>query len=174
MKRGHLFLLISALAASLPAVADERLFLQVPAAIAPTAPMPDAIRKECAVDQLVAAQTLLAMNKRISGVQAVEDPALAGGGNLVELSVMAANGEGGGGFTGPKSMTVRAILKKNGVTVATTLFTRTSGRGMTTGFLSGTCSVMDRIAGALGKDVAVWLTRDVGTQAGITAGKTAD
>lgn len=174
MKRGHLFLLIPALAASLPAVADERLFLQVPAAIAASAPMPEAIRKECALEQLVASQALAAMSKRISGVQAVNDPALAGDGNVVELLIMAANGEGGGGITGQKSMTVRANLKKNGATVATSLFTRTSARGTMMGVFNGTCSVMERISAALGKDVGVWLTRDLGAQAGIMAGKTAE
>lgn len=173
MKRSHVLFLLPALVASLPSFADDRIFLQVPAIIDAAAPMPDAVRRECGLEQLMASQALAAMNKRIRGVQAIENPALAGDGNVVELTIMAGFGAGGGGITGSKSMTVRANLKKNGATVATTLLTRESSRGFMGGMLTGTCSVFERIAGALGKDVAVWLSRDLGAQAGVMPRKAA-
>ena len=170
MKRMQLFFLMPVLMAALPAVADERLFLQVPALIDAAAPIPEAVRKECALETLMASEALAAIGKRMGAVQAIEMAEQAGDAPRVELTIMAAFGEGGGGITGPKSMTIRANLKKGGVTLATTLLTRESSRGFMGGMLTGTCSVFNRISAALGKDVALWLSRDA-TLAAAAAGK---
>lgn len=164
MKRGHLFLLISALAASLPAAAVENLFVQVPAVFETNARIPGNIKRECAVDTLLGNQALAGISARISAVQAVAQPEQAGSANLVVLTILSADGFGGGGWSGPKSMTIRADLMNNGVSLATTTLTRDSKGGLFGG-MSGTCPIFDRISVALGKDVAKWLVRGAAAQA---------
>ncbi len=168
MKRGHLFLLISALAASLPAVADDSLFVQVPAVFEANARIPANIKRECAVDTMLGNQALAGISNRFGTVRAVDKPEQAGGANLVVLTILSADGFGGGGWSGPKTMTIRADLMQNGVSLSTTTFSRASKGGMFGG-MTGTCPIFDRISVALGKDVAKWLVRSGGAKAASAA-----
>ncbi len=70
-------------------------------------------------------------------------------------------------------MTIRAEMLKGGAVVGTTVLTRSSSGGVFGGF-KGTCSILDRVAGALGKDVAVWLARGPSGQQGKADGASAD
>lgn len=159
MKRSYLFFLIPALVAPLTAAADERIFVQVPAMIDAAAPIPEAVRKECGVEMLIGSHALSAISRRNKDVQAVAAPEQAGDGKLVRLTVVAAFGHGGGAWSGPKQMTIRADLVKGGATLGSTLLTRASSRGSFGAMGFGTCNILNRVATALGKDVAVWLAK---------------
>jgi len=57
-------------------------------------------------------------------------------------------------WSGRKSVGVRVDLRKGEALVGTTFLTRSSKRGAV-----GTCALLDRVVRALGKDIAVWLSR---------------
>jgi hypothetical protein len=158
MKRASLFLSISALVAPLPAVAQDKVFVQVPAIISPSAIIPSAVKEKCGVDALLGDAALSAIGKRYPSVQAVTAPEQAGGGTFVQLTVVSVDALGGGAWSGEKSMTIKADIVKGGVVAGTTLLTRGSKGGAFAGF-KGTCSILERVAGALGKDVASWMWR---------------
>lgn len=158
MKRASLFLSISALVAPLSAVAQDSVFVQVPAIISPSARIPAAVREQCGVDTLLGDSALSAIGKRYPSVHSVTAPEQAGGGTFVQLTVISVDGYGGGGWSGPKTMTIKAEILKGGAVAGTTVLTRASKGGIF-GPVKGTCSILERVAGALGKDVATWMWR---------------
>lgn len=165
--------LISALAIPLAASANEPLFLQVPAMLDPSAPIPTAVRNECALEMLLGNYALSAIDRRIGSVQSVTAPEQAGIDKIVQLTIISVHGFGGGAWSGSKSMSVRADIKKGGATVGSTVFTRSSRGGAFGGF-SGTCAILDRVAGALGKDVAAWLSRGLAARPSESDSKVAE
>ena len=165
VKPANLILLMSALLLPLSATADDRVFVQVPAMIAPEASIPNAVRSQCAVDTLVGNYALSAVGKRFPSAQAASAPDQAGVATFVKLTVVSVVGFGGGSWSGPKAMAIRAEILKGGAVVGSTLLTRSSSGGMFGGF-KGTCSILDRVAVALGKDVAAWVARGPGAQPG--------
>jgi hypothetical protein len=159
MKRLYFCAVVSAaLVAPLQTFAGEPLFLQVPVLIDPSAPIPMAVKAECGVDMLLGNYALSAIGRREGSLLSVAKPEQAGADKLVQLTILSVHGFGGGAWSGPKSMNIRADLKKGGTTVATTVLSRSS-RGGVFGGMSGTCAILDRVAAALGKDVATWLAR---------------
>ena len=165
MKYASVCLLIPALMAPLSAAAEERVFVQVPAMIDPAAAIPTAVRSQCAVDTLMGSYALSAIGKRVPAVQAAATSAQAGGDTFVQLTVLSVMGFGGGSWSGPKSMTIRAEVLKGGAVVGTTVLSRSSSGGAFGGF-KGTCSILERVAVTLGKDVSGWLARGPSGQAG--------
>jgi len=145
-----------ALAMPVAASANERLFLQIPAMLDPSAPIPAAVRDECSLEMLVGNYALSAINQRIGFVQSVSAPEQAGNDKLVRLTIIFVHGYGGGTWSGSKSVRVRADIIVGGATVDSTVLARSSRGGL---MPAGTCAVLDRIAAALGKDLAVWLSR---------------
>jgi hypothetical protein len=144
------------------AVAKENYFLQLPVAVDPATPIPEAVKNECAVEMLIGNYALSEIGKRAGTVQSVAEPGPVGDGKTVQITILAVRGWGGGAWTGPKSMTIRVDLKNGEALAGTTVLRRNSSGGMFGGF-SGTCTILDRVAGALGKDVAVWLARGAQT-----------
>lgn len=132
--------------------ASERLFVQVPAILDPAAPIAAAVKRECGVESLVGNHAL----KSIGSARST-DTDQVGANKLLKLTILSVHGAGGGGWSGPKSMTVRADLLQGGQVVRTTVLQRSSTGGVFGG-MSGTCAIMERIAVALGKDVSVWLS----------------
>jgi hypothetical protein len=166
-------LLISALAAPLAASANERLFLQVPAILDPSAPIPAAVKNECALEMLLGNYALSAIDQRVGSVQSISTPEQAGTGKVVQLVILSAHGVGGGAWTGSKSISIRVDIRKEGAIVGSTVLTRSSGGGVFGGVM-GTCAILDRVAKALGKDVAVWLSRTQPIESGPKAAEPPD
>ena len=157
MKHLSAALTIFALVMPPVAFANERLFLQIPAMLDPSAPIPTAVKNECALEMLLGNYALSAIGQRIGSVQSVSAPEQAGVDKVVQLTIISAHGFGGGGWSGSKSASIRVDIKKEGTIVGSTVLTRSSLG--TVGMFGGTCALFDRIARALGKDVAVWLSR---------------
>jgi hypothetical protein len=80
----------------------------------------------------------------------------AGNGKVLKVTIVNVVGVGGGAYSGPKSMTVRADLLQSGKVIATTTKERTSGGGAFGG-MKGTCAIFGRVAKTLGSDVATWV-----------------
>jgi hypothetical protein len=155
-------------AASAPG--DEKLFVQVPAAYDPGAPVTDAVKRECGIESLVGNRVFEAIRERYPEAAATPNPPQDSKNKFLQLTVLAAEGGGGGGWTGQKLITVRAELLQNGRTVGVTAVRRSSsGIG---GLYSGTCGLMDRAATAVAKDIAAWLPKV--TKGGKVASATTD
>ena len=158
MKRTYLFLLISSLIAPLSAFAEESIFVQVPALIDPAAPIAAKVKSECGVEMLLGNHTVSAMSKSGASIKSAATPEEAGLDQFVQLTILSAQGFGGGAWSGPKSITVRAELRQGGKAIDSTILTRATNGGAFAGF-KGTCSMFERVTVALGKDVAAWVAR---------------
>ncbi len=77
-------------------------------------------------------------------------------GRVLELTITEVYAPGGGAWSGPKSMTVKGVLRQNGAEVGNFTARRYSGGGMFAAY-KGTCSIVGRCAKAIGKDIAQWL-----------------
>jgi hypothetical protein len=141
---------------ALPASAADRLLVQVPAILEPGAPIAEAVRAECAVDKLVGHHVFDQVALHAPAAEPVVTLIHDGPESFLKLSILSVHGVGGGSWSGAKSMTLRVQLLEKGRHVAMTVVQRNS-RGGPLGGVSGTCAIMERIAVALGRDVAKWL-----------------
>lgn len=165
MKRIILPLACALAFTTLPTFAKEPLFVQVPAAFDPSAPIPAAVKNECAVDMLLGNHALSAVGKSGFPAQSATSQEQAGKDKFVQLTVLSVHGFGGGAWSGAKSMAVRADLKQGSSTLRSTVLSRSSTGGAFSAF-KGTCEILDRVAVALGKDVAKWVSQPTGAPQG--------
>lgn len=156
MQRATLFFLMSALVAPLSAVAEDSVVVQVPAIISPSAPIPAAVKEQCDVGTMLSQNVLSVISKRYPSAQAVASAEQAGAATLVQLTVLSVDGYGGGVFSGNKSITIKAEVLKGGASVSANVFMREGSGGIVT---FATCSLLEKAARALGKDVLKLLVR---------------
>src|SRR5574341_1459056 len=139
------------------ALAQDKVAVLVPAVLDPNAPIGDAVKRECGVETSVGSQVLARVSERYPAAEQISNPNQAGPDRVVlKITLVAVIGAGGGGWSGTKSISIRAEALQGSKVVATRTMTRQSGGGVFGG-VSGTCPIMDRIAAALGRDVAAWL-----------------
>lgn len=155
-------------AGGLHAHANERLLVQVPAALDPTAPINAAVRSECNVQALVGNHVFSEVKQRWPGAEAAASPRDTGGAKALRLTIVSVRGVGGGAYSGPKSMNLKVELTQNGKVMQSTVLHRDSFGGVFGG-MKGTCSIFERVAVALGKDVAAWLSAGAMAGAGRSA-----
>ncbi|HET6827747.1 MAG TPA: hypothetical protein VFH35_03635 [Ramlibacter sp.] len=139
----------------LPALAAETLLVEVPARLDKSAPITEAARMECQIPALVGNHVLGDLQARMGmGVSALQGAEPASG-KVLRLTVLSARGVGGGSWSGPKFLTVRADLVEGGKVLGGFTAHRGSRGGMWGG-MTGTCPIFERIAVALGKDIGSW------------------
>src|SRR5574342_1003867 len=134
--------------------AQERLLVQVPAVLDPSAAVIDTVKRECSLESTLGNWVLESVSAKVPG-----SAALAGGaqkGKVLKVTIVNVFGAGGGAWSGPKSMTVRADLMQSGKVIASTTKQRSSGGGAFGG-MKGTCAIFGRVMKALGADVAAWV-----------------
>jgi hypothetical protein len=136
--------------------AEERFLIQVPAVYDAAAPVTDAVKRECAIESLIGNHVFMQVSASFPKSLQVQSPGKGDREKYLMLTVLAVQGVGGGAWSGGKSITLRADLLQEGKTVSTKVLSRGSRGGAFGGF-SGTCQIMERIAGALGRDTAFWL-----------------
>jgi hypothetical protein len=156
MKRSYLLLLLSALAASPSVYAKEPLRILMPAKVYEAGIVPQAVA-ECGIANHLASTALAAIVKHGFEATPVATVEEAGNEKVVVLTIMMAQGFGGGGWSGAKSMVVKASLRQGGVSLASKEFRRTTHT--LGGMFSGTCPMFQKVAESIGGDTAVWLKR---------------
>ena len=156
--RNMLLFLSGALAIAVAPVlhADDKLFVQVPALLDSNAPIAEAVKRDCRVEALVGDQVFLRVKERFPGAEQISDSGKSRPDRTLKVTIVGVLGAGGGAWSGSKAITIRAEVVQNAKTIANTTLTRQSGGGAFGG-LKGTCSIMERIAVTLGKDVAAWV-----------------
>lgn len=132
--------------------ASAKIQVQVPAVLDRGAPITETIRNECYVEQLVGDKIFQKVKEKNSDAMQLTQPGQAGSDPFLKLTLLAVDGEGSALLGSNKHINVRVDLLVNGQTIATKEFMQgSSAMGLRS------CSVMDSLADALGKDIAAWL-----------------
>jgi len=135
--------------------AQEKILVQVPAVLDAGSGVGDAIKRDCALESLMGSHAFESVSKKFPGSARVEK-ADGEQGKVLRLTITSVVGAGGGAWSGPKTMTVRADLLESGKVIASTVKSRSSGGGAFGG-MKGTCQIFERVMKTLGADVAAWL-----------------
>lgn len=137
------------LAAWVPLVhAEEPLRVMLPIRYEDSASVRQAIKDQCTLEADL--QATLEAQLQKTGFTPVNDVSQ---GRVLKVTILAADGYGGGAFSGPKSMLIRAEVFEGGVSQRKTTLSRQARAGS----FAGTCGMLSRCAESLGKDVAKWL-----------------
>src|SRR5262245_12389758 len=134
-------------------VLAQQLQVVVPATIAPGAPYAQTL-STCNPEKMMGDHAVAALGRRFPATVGVGTA--QPGVRTVTLTLMSVQGAGGGGWSGSKSMSVRAEVLEGGKAVAAQTFTRNSSGGALGG-VSGSCPIIERIAKALANDITVWM-----------------
>jgi hypothetical protein len=138
---------------------QEKLLIQ--AVLDPKVSVVDSVKRECGLDTMVGDWVLESVGKKYPGSAKLHQGDSAGNGKVLKVTIVNVVGVGGGAYSGPKTMAVRAELLQSGKVLATTTKERSSGGGAFGG-MKGTCQIFGRVAKALGSDVAGWLPGAMG------------
>jgi hypothetical protein len=139
--------------------ADQTIAVVVPALLDANAAISGKVKQECEIDVKLGNQVYQSVSEKYPGAEQIPSSSqIASDRNVVRVTVVGALGAGGGAWSGPKSITIRADLLQGSKVIDTKTLSRQSGGGAFGGF-KGTCGIMDRITVALGRDVASWLPR---------------
>jgi hypothetical protein len=111
--------------------------------------VPDAVKAECGLEAKIAEY----VKGSASGFEKVSMGAAKG--KSLDMKITGLLATAGGGFSGPKSVTVSGTLRQGGKVTGTFTAQRYSGGGAFGG--GGTCNILDRCAKAIGKDIGAWL-----------------
>lgn len=136
--------------------ASDALYVQVPVSMTSNATMPEAVKRECDIPMLLGNYIYNAVKLVYIDSEKTESESTISEGNLLKISIITVKGWGGGSWSGRKSISIKADLINNNEILTSTILKRASNGGVFGGF-KGTCSILDRVAGALGKDTAKWV-----------------
>lgn len=146
---------VFAVALATPAFAADRVVLLAPVTYTQDSSIVQKVKDECRPEEQVARAMSSALNKKYGGGSPISSETEANGAQVMRMQVSHVLGVGGGGWSGPKAITVQVELLENGKVVRKTRANRWSTGGMWGGF-KGTCSILDRCAVALAKDLSRW------------------
>lgn len=108
----------------------------------------ETVLNECEIEARVA-NALATASPRLRLVDSVRDvPGLVLTVQITEVQALP-----GGFFSGPKAITIYGTLKDSGKTLGSFRAKRFATSG------GGTCATLEKVATAIGKDVAVWLEK---------------
>jgi hypothetical protein len=121
----------------------------------PNAVIREAIINECDLPSKLSASIKSATESQYPRVE--DDPANAGEqADILNVEITHADGAGGGAWTGPKSVAIKATLVKQGKVVGDFKASRIAEGG---GY--GTCAILQRCTRKLGRDIADWLKNPI-------------
>jgi hypothetical protein len=140
------FAFAALLAACAAAHAADGVKLLTPVSYASDSAVVPKVREACKLEQRLAED----VGSQLAGTTETTQ------GDVVRVSIVDVMGVGGGGWTGPKAVSIRVDLLKDGQVARSTHLTRTTTGGAFGGFM-GTCSMLERDTKVLGKDVASWV-----------------
>ena len=140
--------------ASWPAFAG--LQVQSPALFAPDATFVESVRKECELEHMIGNHVVRGAQEQIAGVSAVTEVTRLAHEPYARVTILSQIGVGGGGWSGPKLISIRVDLVEGTRVVASRVFRDRVLRGSP---FAGTCKMMDNIGDNLGNDAGEWLAQ---------------
>jgi hypothetical protein len=135
-------IVLAALLAACAAAHADGVKLLTPVSYASESSVVPKVREACKVEERLASDVGDALGGRTESTQ----------GEVVRVSIIDVMGVGGGAWSGPKAISIRVELLKDGKVERMTRLTRTTTGGAFGGF-KGTCSMLERDS----KDVAKWV-----------------
>jgi hypothetical protein len=147
---------IGSLGCGISALAADKVLLETPVTYDPKAGVAQPVREQCHVEDLLATRVGAVLAKRNKS----ENATIAAGGDaagatVLRLTITHVLGVGGGAWSGPKAITLRAELFEGKELKREQKVNRWSIGGFWGGFKS-TCSILDRTATRLAKDLGRW------------------
>jgi hypothetical protein len=139
--------------AALPAAAADTTKIQRSIPFAADAPVPAAVRDQCALQTKVPEFVQQAAGSSVELVDGALNRKL---GRVLELEISEVHAPGGGSFSGPKWMSVKGELYDKGKQIGSFRAKRYSTGGAFGGF-KGTCAIIGRCTKTIGEDIASWL-----------------
>lgn len=137
--------------------ATQAVVLETPVTYAPGSEVVQQVKNECHIEDMLATRVGDVLRKRNKGGPGtVAVGADTSGSQVLRLQISHVFGIGGGAWTGPKAITVNAELLEDGKVVRNTKVNRWSIGGFW-GAFKGTCSILDRSAIVIAKDMARWV-----------------
>ncbi|MFL6677923.1 MAG: hypothetical protein ACJ8IK_06245 [Burkholderiaceae bacterium] len=127
----------------------------LPVTIDPDSKMPDAVRQECRLDYELQNNILTALQRYDSDAALTTD---ASKGQALKVTISYVLGVGGGAWTGPKVLAVKAEFLKDGKVAFATKMHRRSSLGA---MFRGTCTLLDGASKGLGAKIAKWAQHPV-------------
>jgi hypothetical protein len=143
------------MAAAAPAHAEATVFVKPQAAYVDGAGVMPKIKEECGLEASIPSHLFRNLSRAEPGAALLSEGAAVGSTPVISVNILSVSGIGGGAWTGYKGISIRAQLTEKGKVVRSIDLHRTTSGGMFAGF-KGTCSILDRAATALGKDVFNW------------------
>lgn len=134
------------------------LTLQKQAPFAKDVAVPEAVRKECELENKIPDYVRINAEGNFDKVVLIDSASAGTPGKALAMKITGLMGKGGGAWSGPKQITIEGTLWDNGKVAGTFLATRFSGGGAFGGY-KGTCAILNRCAKELGEDVSKWLTQ---------------
>ncbi len=138
-------------------MAANQVVLETPVTYAPGAGVVEQVKTECRIEDMLTNHVGDVLRKRYKDspgtIEAGADP---NGARVLKLQITHVLGIGSGAWTGPKAITVVADLLEDGKVVRHTKVNRWSVGGFW-GAFKGTCSILDRSAIVIAKDMARWV-----------------
>ncbi len=135
--------------------ADSAVFVKPQAVYGDGASVMPKIKEECGLESTLPNHLMRYLSKAAPGASLLSDGAAPGSTPVLSMTILSVSGIGGGAWTGYKGISIRAELTEKGKVVRSIDLHRTTSGGAWAGF-KGTCSILDRAATALGKDVSNW------------------
>lgn len=138
-------------------MAGNVLNVQTPAVLPDSTSITGGIKAQCKVPQIVGDQVFASVSKVYAQTRQVDGTANLADGLLLKTTITSVWGASvGGGWTGPRHLSVTLDLIKDGKVLQTTTSQRTSNGGVWGPFKS-TCGIMNRLAKEVGEDAADWI-----------------
>jgi hypothetical protein len=132
------------------AAAGEKIRVLTPTPFNENSDVPDAVREQCR-DLGTQLPSSLARAHRDVVLVRTDKELSAKSGKYLKVEIVEVRAKGGGVFSGPKHITVRAILFQNGKEIADV----EAKRGSTMAFSA--CSSLEKVEKAIGQDLGKWL-----------------
>lgn len=149
-------LLALSVVAAQACAADDRVLLQTPITYDANAGVVPAVKEECHIEDMLATRVGEVLAKRGKArnvtVSSSDD---AAGASVLRLTITHVLGVGGGAWSGPKAITVKAELLREQEVQRQQKLNRWSTGGFWGAFKS-TCSILDRAATSLARDLGKW------------------
>jgi len=117
----------------------------------------DTVKNECQLETKLP-EFIQSFAKNAPKVLITTDPLEKVQGKVLVLKIVSVTGLSGGGWTGPKSVTVKGELQEDGKVIGSFTAARYSTGGAFAGF-KGTCSIFGRCIKVIGEDIAKWLKK---------------
>jgi len=131
--------------------------LQKQAPFAKDVAVPEAVKKECDLENKIPDYVRVNAEGSFDKVVLIDSASAGTPGQALAIKITGLMGKGGGGWSGPKQVSIEGTLWNNGKVAGTFLATRFSSGGAFGGY-KGTCAILNRCAKELGEDVSKWLT----------------